>query len=58
MALWRNTSTIPWYSILRNAIQTNKIMAMFIKANGEEFDDAELKQVRTLLFNYLTSTRR
>lgn len=33
-------------------------MAKFIKENGAEFDDAELKQPQTLLFNYLTSARR
>lgn len=33
-------------------------MTKFIKANGAEFDDAELKQARTLLFNYQTSARR
>lgn len=33
-------------------------MEKFIKANGVEFDDAELKQARTLLFNYLKSARR
>ncbi len=33
-------------------------MEKFIKANGAEFDDAELKQARTLLFNNLTSARR
>lgn len=33
-------------------------MAKFIKANGAEFDDDELRQARTLLFNYLTSARR